>query len=52
MSRLSIVREFWEFLTHRKKIWLLPIVILLLLLSVIIVLTAKSALAPFIYALF
>jgi len=52
MSRLSIVREFWEFLKHRKKIWLLPIVILLLLLSVVIVLTAKSALAPFIYALF
>ena len=52
MSRLSIVREFWDFLKHRKKLWLLPIVVLLLVLSVVIVLTAKSALAPFIYALF
>lgn len=52
MSRLSIVSEFWDFLKHRKKFWLLPVVFILLLLSAIIVLTAKSALAPFIYALF
>ena len=52
MSRLSIVRELVEFLRHRKKLWLLPIVLTLVLLSVLVVLTAKSALAPLIYALF
>jgi len=44
--------EFWEFLKFRKRYWLLPIVIVLLLLSGIIVFTESSALAPFIYALF
>jgi hypothetical protein len=52
MPPLGLIREFWDFLTHRKKLWLFPIVILLLLLGVIVVLTAQSALAPFIYALF
>lgn len=48
----SVVREFWTFLRTRKKFWLAPILIVLLLLSVLIVATAGSALAPFIYALF
>ena len=48
----SIVREFWAFLRMRKKFWLAPILIVLVLLSVLIVATAGSALAPFIYALF
>jgi hypothetical protein len=52
MSRLSIVGEFWVFLRQRKKLWLMPIVMLLLVLGLVIVLTAKSALAPFIYSLF
>jgi hypothetical protein len=52
MSRLSIVGEFWDFLRQRKKLWLMPIVMLLLVLGLVIVLTAKSALAPFIYTLF
>lgn len=52
MSRIVIIREFWVFLKERKKWWLLPIVIFLLLLGVLIVLTEGSALAPFIYALF
>ena len=52
MSKLSIMKEFWEFLKHRKKWWLLPITILLLLLGVVIVFSESSALAPFIYALF
>ncbi len=49
---LSILREFWTFLRERKKFWLLPIVIVLLLLGLVIVLTAGSALAPFIYTVF
>jgi len=52
MSRLAIVREFWDFIKVRKKWWLAPIVILLLLLSALIILAEGSALAPFIYAIF
>ncbi len=52
MSKLSILLEFWDFLKTRKKWWLAPIVILLVLLSALIVLTEGSAIAPFIYALF
>ncbi len=52
MSHLSIVREFLDFLRQRKKFWLLPIVAMLLFLGLVIVLTANSAVAPFIYTLF
>jgi len=52
MSKLSIVREFWDFMKVRKKWWLLPIVVFLLLLGLLIVLTEGSAVAPFIYTLF
>lgn len=52
MSRLSIWREFWGFLRVRKKWWLAPIVIFLILLAALIVLAEGSALAPFIYTLF
>ena len=52
MSNLSIMKEFWEFLKVRKKWWLLPIVIFLVLLGALLVLTEGSAVAPFIYTLF
>jgi hypothetical protein len=52
MGKLSIIAEFWQFLKVRKKWWLGPIIIFLLLLSFLIVLAEGSALAPFIYALF
>ncbi len=52
MSRLSILGEFWQFLKMRKKWWLTPIIVILLMLSLLIVLTQGSALAPFIYTLF
>ena len=52
MSHLSLVREFWDFLKHRKKFWLLPLVFLLLALGLLIVLTANSVVAPFIYTIF
>ncbi len=52
MGKLRILKEFWDFLRVRKKYWLAPIVIVLVLLSLLIVLTQGSALAPFIYALF
>ena len=50
-SRTGIISEFWEFLKHNKKWWLLPIIITLLLLG-LIVLLGGTALAPFIYPLF
>ncbi|MEJ2705638.1 MAG: DUF5989 family protein [Sedimentisphaerales bacterium] len=52
MANQSIISEFWEFLKYRKRYWLLPIVIILLLLGALIVFTESSAIAPFIYALF
>ena len=52
MSKLGILKEFWDFLKVRKKWWLSPILLVLLLLGVLIVLTESSAVAPFIYTLF
>ena len=52
MGKLGIAKELFEFLRHRKKWWLTPIIVLLVLLGALIVLTEGSALAPFIYALF
>ena len=49
MSKLGLV---WGFLNTRKKWWLTPIVVFLVLLSLLIVLAEGSAVAPFIYALF
>jgi hypothetical protein len=50
--RLSILGEFWAFMRERKKWWLGPIFVILLLLGLVVVLTEGSALAPFIYTLF
>jgi hypothetical protein len=52
MRYVSLLKDMWSFLKVRKKFWLLPIVLMLLLLGLIISLTAGSALAPFIYTLF
>jgi len=52
MANQSIISEFWEFLKFRKRYWLLPIVVVLLLFGALIVFTESSAIAPFIYALF
>jgi hypothetical protein len=49
---MGLLREFWGFMKVRKKFWLLPIIIVLLLLGALIVFTESSAVAPFIYALF
>lgn len=52
MGKISIIKEFWDFLKVRKKWWLAPIIILLLLLGVLIIFAEGSAVAPFIYTLF
>ena len=48
----DLVKDLWAFLRVRKKFWLAPIVIVLLLLGMLIVLSQGSAVAPFIYTLF
>ena len=48
----EFVLELWAFMRERKKFWLLPIVVVLLLFGALIVLTQGSAVAPFIYTLF
>ena len=52
MSKLSILKEFFEFLKVRKRYWLAPIVIILLLLGILMIFAQSSAVAPFIYTLF
>lgn len=52
MSKMDLLKEFWEFLKVRKKWWLAPILITLVLLGALIVFTQSSAVAPFIYTLF
>jgi len=49
---MSFVLEFFSFLRARKKYWLLPVLILMLLAGVLIILAQSSAVAPFIYTLF
>lgn len=52
MSKVGIVKELWLFLKERKKWWLMPIILFLVLIGGLLVITQGSALAPFIYALF
>ena len=52
MNKLAIIKEFLNFLRVRKKWWLAPIVIFLLVLGGLLALAKGSALAPFIYSLF
>jgi len=49
---MSILIELWAFLRVRKKYWLLPIMLVMLLLGGLVVLSQISAVAPFIYTLF
>ena len=52
MGKLSILKEVWDFLKVRKKWWLTPIVVVMVLLGALIVFSQSSAVAPFIYTLF
>lgn len=49
---MDFFNDLWGFLKVRKKFWLLPLILMLLLFGVLIVLTSGSAVAPFIYTLF
>jgi hypothetical protein len=52
IAMLDLLRDLWGFMRERKKFWLAPIIVVLLLLGVLLVLAQGSAVAPFIYTLF
>jgi hypothetical protein len=49
---MSFLAELWQFLRVRKKLWLLPIILVMLVLGGLLVLAQGSAIAPFLYTLF
>lgn len=49
---LALIRELWGFMRERKKLWLAPIIIVMLLISGLLFLAQGTALAPFIYSIF
>ncbi|MFV0269741.1 MAG: DUF5989 family protein [Draconibacterium sp.] len=49
---MEYIQDLWQFIKERKKFWLLPIVIILLLVGVLVVFGGSSAIAPFIYTIF
>ena len=52
MSQGTLVREFWLFMRERKKFWLLPILLVMVMVGMLLVFAQGSALAPFIYTIF
>jgi hypothetical protein len=52
MSKFGIVKEFFAFVKARKRYWLVPVIVILVLLGILIVVSEYSAIAPFIYTLF
>jgi hypothetical protein len=52
MSHTGVTRELWSFMKVRKKWWLLPIILVLLLVGALLVFAQTSVLAPFIYTVF
>ena len=48
---MSFLKDFWAFLSTRKKYWLLPILLMMLALGALLVFAQGSAIAPFIYTL-
>ena len=49
---LELIKDLWTFLGERKKLWMAPTIIILVLMGTLLVLTQGSALAPFVYTLF
>ncbi len=49
---MDFIRDLWGFLKVRKKFWLLPIILVLILFGILIVVTSGTAIAPFIYTIF
>jgi hypothetical protein len=49
---MELLKDLWGFIKDRKKYWLVPMIIVLLLMGVLIVFSSGSAIAPFIYTIF
>jgi hypothetical protein len=49
---MAFLREFWGFLKTRKKLWLLPIILVMGVLAVLVIVGGNPAIAPFVYTLF
>jgi hypothetical protein len=49
---MSLVKELWSFMGERKKWWLLPVIVVMLVVGTLLVFAQGSALAPFIYTIF
>lgn len=52
MSNVSLARDFWAYMRERKKWWLLPIIVVMVLIGTLLVFAQGSVLAPFIYTIF
>lgn len=52
MATNSLAREFWAFMRVRKKVWLLPLILIMVIAGTLLVFAQGSALAPFIYTIF
>lgn len=49
---MDVLKDLWLFVIERKKYWLVPLILIILLISLLIVFAGNSVLAPFIYSLF
>lgn len=52
MAKMELIKELWDFMRVRKRYWLTPIILILLLFGILLVFTETSAVAPFVYTLF
>jgi len=49
---MEFLKDLWKYIRERKKLWLIPLIVILLIFGILIVLSSGTALAPFIYTLF
>lgn len=49
---MEFLKDLWKYMRERKKVWLIPLIVILLFFGILIVMSSGSAIAPFIYTLF
>ena len=49
---MSALKDIWQFMKHRKKFWLAPLILIIFLVGFLVVIGGSSAIAPFIYSIF
>lgn len=52
MSKLRLIKEFFQYIGQNKKLWLIPLIIILALVGIVVLVSQSQAIAPFIYSLF